>query len=139
MKKTFKFEAGHATCVTVYKHKTFIGEAHCHPDDADFESERVGSYIADIRSDIEVLKYMRDYELRPAYNCLNHILCSMKRSKLYNEKSYESKFIRRQLHRIQNQLTAVNNEIATLRLTLKVYIKDKEEFYQKIRKDKNKQ
>ena len=73
MKKTFSFDAGHSICTAIYKNKVFTGEAHCHPEDADFESERVGLYIAEVRTDINILTYIRDCELKPAYNALNHI------------------------------------------------------------------
>ena len=94
MKKTFSFDAGHPICTAIYKNKVFTGEAHCHPEDADFESERVGLYIAEVRTDINILTYIRDCELKPAYNALNHIQHSFKRSSHYNPNSYEAKHIR---------------------------------------------
>jgi hypothetical protein len=43
MKKQFSWNAaGEATCSVAYKEKMFIGTAHCHPEDEDFMSERVG-------------------------------------------------------------------------------------------------
>jgi hypothetical protein len=139
MKKTFSFDAGHSICTAIYKNKVFTGEAHCHPEDADFESERVGLYIAEVRADINILTYIRDCELKPAYNALNHIQSSFKRSSHYNPNSYEAKHIRKQLRVIENQLTVVSNELATLKSTLTAYIKDKDAFYQRIRKGRNKQ
>ena len=139
MKKTFSWDAGHATCTAFYKNRPFIGEANCHPDDADFESERVGLHIAEMRADILVLQYIRSAELKPAVETLSHIQDSFSRSSQYNAKSYEAKCIRRQLRRLQNELTAVNKELANLKLELTVYIRQKEKFYQSIRKARNKQ
>lgn len=139
MKKLFNWDAGHATCTAYYKHKAFIGEANCHLDDADFESERVGLFLAEARADIEILRYMRDVELKPAIDVLNHIVDSFKRSTHYNPDSYEASLIRRQLHRLETELAAVNNEIATLRLNLRAYINSKDKFYQSIRKARSKQ
>ena len=139
MKKLFSWDAGHASCTAYYKNKAFIGEANCHPDDADFESERVGLYIAETRADIEILRYMRDAELKPAIDALNHIVDSFKRSTYHKPDSYESSLVRRQLHRLETELAAVNNELTTLRLNLRAYINSKEKFYQSIRKGRNKQ
>lgn len=138
MNKEFKFEDGKTTCVVKYKNKEFYGEANCHPDDKDFESERVGSYIAELRADLAVFKYMRDSELIPTYNALNHIYSSFNSCAKYHTDSNEAKLVRRQLHMTKKQLSAVQKTIAELQLTLTVYIKDKEKFYQHVRKTRAK-
>ena len=136
MKKQFSWDSGYAECKAIYKNKIFIGSAICHKDDEDFQSERVGLHLAEMRADLAILQYIRNVELKPAIETLLHIQSSFDRSKKYNPKSYESKFMRRQLHQLQNKLDAVNQEIANLKLQIKVYIKQKEKFYQKIRKDR---
>lgn len=135
MKKIFIWEPEikSATCKIYYNKQTFIGTAFCHSADEDFCSEKTGSYIAELRADIKLLQYLRDCEYKPAYKALNHLYSSMKTNKNFNENSYESKRIRRELHRIKNLLAATTNELAELRLTLRVYIKTKDEFYNKIR------
>lgn len=135
MKKIFIWEPEikSAICKIDYNKHTFIGTAFCHSADEDFCSEKTGSYIAEIRAEIELLRYLRDCEYKPAYQALKHLYASIKTSKNFKENSYENKRIRRELHRIKKQLDAVSNEIAQLRLTLHVYIKNKDEFYQKIR------
>ena len=132
--KTFNFENGKAICTIKYKNKKFYGEAQCHPEDKDFESERVGLHIADIRADMTMLRYIRDVELIPDYNTLNHLCNSFKNGAKYNENSNESKLVRKQLYTIKKQLCAVRKELAHLQLELTVYIKDKEKFYQHVRK-----
>lgn len=139
MKKTFSWDAGTATCTTFYKNRAFTGTAHCHPEDADFESERVGLHIAETRVDILVLQYIRNTELKPAIAALKRIQDAFDHSSKYNAKSYEAKTIRRQLRQLEMELAAVNNELATLRLNLRAYIHAKEKLYQKLRKDRNKQ
>ena len=120
--KTFNFENGKAICTIKYKNKKFYGEAQCHPEDKDFESERVGLHIADIRADMSMLRYIRDVELIPTYNALNHLCNSFKNGAKYDENSNEAKLVRK--------------ELAHLQLELTVYIKDKEKFYQHVRKSR---
>jgi hypothetical protein len=67
MNKNIKYEylLGQSMCTIKYKGKEFIGIANCHPDDTDFESERVGMTIAEARANIKVLCFMRDCEIKP--------------------------------------------------------------------------
>lgn len=140
MKKTFRYdEEGYAVCVIEYKHMQFCGDAVCHPDDEDFKSERVGSFIAEQRADLSMLRYKRDVELRPAIQTLEHLMDSFKRSSKHNKDSYESRMMRKELYRLKNELAAVTNTIANIKLELRAYIHSKEKFYQRIREARNKQ
>ena len=56
---------GSAVYIITYNGYRFVGEATCHPDDMDFESERVGLTIAEARANIKVLRHMRDCEVKP--------------------------------------------------------------------------
>lgn len=134
----FAYKDGVATCRIKYKGIIIESQAHCHPDDNDFESERVGCCIAEARAYIDLLKIQRDMEVIPRVHkmrAMHHNICSNKQSNPY---SYEFLFIRRELQRAENELTAINKEIAEQKKSLSMYISDKEKFYQKMRKARNK-
>ena len=42
-----------------YNNITFTGDAKCLPEDKDFESERTGCFIAEVKANIKKLKYIR--------------------------------------------------------------------------------
>ena len=127
-----------ASCAIKYKNQMFTSYAKCHPDDLDFESEKTGCCIAEYRAEIKCLQYIKNCEVKPAMEALNHVICGMRSSKFYNAKSYEARCIQKEYHRLQKQLTAINNEIAALKKSVQSYIESKDEFYNKIRKAKTK-
>lgn len=129
----YTYNDGVATCVIFYKGHSFIGEARCHPDDEDMESERVGLTIAETRASIKVMKFIRDFEIKSQLNVLNHLNKNVQNSKYYNKNSYEARMIRRQLHAIEKELTMLNNELTDEKLFLKEYINGKDKLYKKLR------
>ena len=85
---------GSAVCIIIYNGYRFVGEATCHPDDLDFESERVGLTIAEARANLKVLRHMRDCEIKPQLKILNHLFSNIQSSTHFNNYSYETKMIR---------------------------------------------
>ena len=120
-------------CDIVYKDMTFTGIAHCHPDDLAFASERTGLYIAETRAIIKVLKFQRDFEIKPVLATLTHLHNNMKTSKNYNPKSYEAKMLRSQIRHWEKELATANFELAIEKENLKVYITGKDKIYTKLR------
>ena len=66
-----------------------IGIAECHPDDYPYISKLTGGIIAEYRAEIDLLKKINNYEIKPGIAALKHVYCTMRHSKRYNEKSYE--------------------------------------------------
>ena len=126
-------ELGLSRCYIEYNGIFCDGQAKCHPDDMDFESERVGMTIAESRANIKVLMFMRDYEVKPQLKILNHLYSNIKTSKHYNPNSYEAKMIRSQIRAIEKELATINNALADERKFLKDYTEGKEKLYQKLR------
>ena len=124
---------GSAVYIITYNGYRFVGKATCHPDDKDFESERVGLTIADARANIKVLRHMRNCEVKPQLKILNHLLSNMKTSKSYNPISYEAKMLRSQIHTIEKELATINNAIADEQKFIKDYIDGKDKMYKKLR------
>ena len=122
-----------ATCVLYYKNKVFYGMATCHPDDMDFANEYTGEHIAYLRAMIEALNWERDCEIKPALAALKQVYYSMNHSKKYNPKSYEAKMLRRQIRSLENELAAVNADLAAERTSLSEYLKAKDRLYTKLR------
>lgn len=133
----YEYINGCATYIINYNGYCFVGEATCHPDDMDFESERVGLTIAESRANIKVLRHMRNFEIKPQLKILKHLYNNMKSSTYFNSNSYEARMVRSQIRAIKKELTAVNSGIADEQKFLKDYISGKDKMYKKLR-DKNK-
>ena len=126
-------DGGHSCCIIKYKGLEFVGEATCHPDDMDFESERTGLCIAEARANIKVLKFKRKFEIIPALQSLRHLYGNMRSSKKYNPKSYEAQMIRSQLRALEKELDTISNDIVEEEKYLNEYIQKKDAFYQRLR------
>jgi hypothetical protein len=127
-----------ATCKIEVQGKKYIGTAICHEHDFDFESEKVGQVIAGTRAQIKMLQDYANNSLVPQLKALMEYYYTIKHSKNYNPKSYESKMLYRRIQFIKNQLTAVKEEINNRKQELKEYIDQKDEFYKKLRANRNK-
>lgn len=131
-------DTGIAACRIYYKGNQFCGSASCCPEDKDFQNEKTGIIIAETRATISMYKHIIKNEIKPALTQLIHLEDSMKRSKFYNEKSYESNMLRRQIQYLQNYLCTVNNEIDMLYQYLNGFIEEKDKFYQLVRANRQK-
>ena len=97
-------------------------------------SEHTGQFIAEMRASIKVLTHIRDNELRPQLKALYQLYYSMKHSKQFNSKSYESIMLYKHIHSLENDLDTTRKKLAELKQGLKDYIDGKEKLYQRIRK-----
>lgn len=138
MKKEPKFTwdeiTGIATCHLTDGKNVYCGTANCADADADMKSQKVGCQIALWRAEIKYYVHLRDNEIKPALHALRHAYASMLESKKFNPKSYESKSLRREIHRKEFDLSVVNTMLTDKKQSLKKYLKEKEDFYQQIRK-----
>lgn len=132
----FSYESNEnvASCIINYKNMEFVGIAQCHPDDLDFASERTGCVIAESRARIQMLRYIRDGEIKPVLKSYKHLMNCMKSSKYFNPASYEAKMIRNQIKLLETELKEIKEHITNETEGLKYYISEKDKFYQKIRK-----
>lgn len=133
----YTYDNGISRFYITYNNNTFVGQAQCHPEDMDFESERVGLTLAEARANIALMKHVRENEIKPQLKMLKHLYISICSSSKHNPKSHEDKMLRRTLHNLENDLTTINNAIADERKFIKDYIDGKENLYQRLR-DKNK-
>lgn len=124
-KETYKWdpETGKAMAILTDTNtgKTFLGEAICHPDDKEYMSEYTGIDIADMRARLNILRDIRDSDIKPQLKVVKHLYCNMKTSKLYNPKSYEAKIVRRQYYFLQKDLKTIQDLINEY----KTYIKSR--------------
>ena len=86
-------KTGVAVCILQGEYGTFSGEASCHPDDQDMMSEKVGCEIAYSRAMIESLLHIKNNIIKPSLGSLKQLQYSMKHSKKFNPKSYETKML----------------------------------------------
>ena len=142
MKETRKYEYNPeeriARVYTTYNGITFVSEATCHEQDLDFQSERTGLQIADIRANIRLLQYKRDTEIRPVIKALKHLIHNIQSGNQHNPKAYESIMLRNQLKSYEKDLEEINRVIQDEKKYLKEYIDSKDKLYIKLRsKDNN--
>jgi hypothetical protein len=123
---TWDEDAGVATCSINFKNKQFCGSAKCHEDDNMVKNQITGTYIAEQRAILKVLKHVRDNEIYPAYMALRQLYYSMNKSKSFNKDSYEAKMLFRQLNRYENDLFFIRQEIRLTQAELTAYIQERE-------------
>ena len=124
-KETYKWnpETGEAMAILTDTKtgKTFLGEAICHPGDREHMSEYTGIDIADMRARLNILRDIRDSEIKPQLKTMKHLYCNMKTNKLYNPRSYEARMVRRQYYFLQGNLKTIQDLINEY----KTYIKSR--------------
>ena len=130
---------GISRCVLTYRTSSGviiqgIGIAECHPEDEAFMSELTGSFIASGRAEIDLIKKINNYEIKPAIVGLKHVYCTMLHSKQYNPNSYEAKRLKKELAHLMDELEENKMAIQDLQEQLKQYIKDKDKLYREIEK-----
>lgn len=137
----FKVVPPYCYFTIIYKGIEFKGEAQCHNNDNGFFSERTGLCIAEARATIKKKQFIRDFELKPQLKILKHLYKNIQNSKYFNPKSHETYRIIGQIVAIEKEIAMINTEIAEEKKYLKEYIDDKDKFYRKIErrreKDKN--
>lgn len=128
----FDKESGTATCILYDNDKTYCGAALCHPDDRDMMSKRTGLEIAYRRAEIQALRGFRD-EIKIELRALKQLYYSINRSKYYNSKNYEARMLNRHIAMTESDLEVVKETIKNKNKELRDYITDKDNFYKKVR------
>lgn len=121
------------SCVIKDGKNIFTGQAHCHPEDQDFQNKLTGSIIAEARAEIAQFQHIRDNELRPQLKALQQLYYSMNHSKHFNPKSYEAKMLTRAIKRTEEELDITRAAIARLRAETNQFITDKDNLYKTLR------
>ena len=95
------------------KNNIFLGQANCHPDDKEHMSKYFGLDLAEIRAKNNMLRYIRDTEVKPALRILEQLFTNMKTSKQFNPRSYEARMIRRKIAFLRKDLEIIKDIMAT--------------------------
>lgn len=130
---TWNNESGTSSCILSDGVNEFIGIAMCCDDDKDMISEKTGCTIALFRAEIAYYKHMRDNEIKPALNALNHLKSIITSNSKFNPKSYEYRRLISQINQKEDDLTVIKKLLKDKREELKEYIDSKEKCYQRIR------
>lgn len=131
-------ETGTACCILYDKlrNKSFVGLAQCHPEDEDMMSEKTGCNLAFLRAQLKVLQDYKNNELIPGLNALNQLYYSIDRSKYFDKNHYEVKVLLNQIDLKKADIETTKEAINNIRKEIKTMIDEKEDFYQKIRKNR---
>lgn len=133
-KPIYEYKDGCATCIAEDSMgRKFIGKAYCAKEDEDFQNELTGLTIAEMRAKIEAVKTYRN-DLKIKLSALNQLLYSMNQSQYFDPKSYQAKMLYRQIKSLKFDLDIAKHQLASSKLDLYEFIRDKEEMYQRIRK-----
>ena len=128
---------GIATCKISNGKDEFIGKAFCHGKDNDMKSEKVGCIIASARARIAMYQNLKKEETI-RYKTLVHFYSLINHGNRSNPESYEVKMLLKQIQSHREAIKAIDEDIELERKTLKGYIDDKDNMYQKIRKNREK-
>lgn len=129
-------ETGLAT-ITLYDDKghEFYGFAQCHPIDQDMKSEKTGFQIAETRAVNKYLTHVRDNEIKPALAALTEYLGAIQHTPGIPKRAKGILYHR--INALEADLEIVTKSIKDNKIFLDNFIRDKETFYQKIRKNRN--
>lgn len=131
----FNPEEGVTMCIISHKSRTFIGQAKCAEEDKDMMNEKTGCEIARQRAIIKILTTRRD-ELKLELSSLKKFQYTVNQSKYYNEKDYIAVMLQRKINQYQDDLEITKELLAAQKEDLKNYLKNKANFYKKIRKNR---
>lgn len=124
---------GVSKCFIYDKGLIFTGEAHCHPEDMNYASERTGCYIAETRACIARLRHKRDNVLRPQVKSLMTFYKDLKNRKNFNADNPEIHYLIQRINELNHELAIVEQDIRLEQTYLYDYIHNKEIIYKKIR------
>lgn len=131
---TYNKETGITICtLTDTRNNTYIGEAHCHPNDMDMKNEMTGNEIAYRRAYIKFLKHIRDTEIVPQLNILKHMYSCMEQAANFNPKDNNARLMKRAIENYSAGATAIREYIREERDSLHEYMIEKGKLYRKIR------
>ena len=130
-------EEGTALCIIQDKEKTYYGIANCSPEDQDMMSEKTGCFIAEKRAYIMALQSYRD-RLRIELKALKRFYYSINTSKYFNPESFEARRLITHMEMTQKDIEDTKEVLKYEKQQLKDYLKDKENFYKKIRHNREK-
>lgn len=131
----FSDETGLCICTINIRENQYIGMAQCHPDDMDMMSEKTGEEIAYNRAIVEMLRDERS-RLQTELAGLKSLYYSMNNSPKFNAHSYEAISLFKQMRLRQDDIGSINDLIRSTQHYVDQLIKEKDEFYKKIRKNR---
>ena len=130
-------DSGISTYIIEYEGQYFTGIAHCAPEDKDMQNEKTGINIAQRRAIIKLFQYRRN-ELKHKLAALNQLYYSVNKSKKYDSHGYMENMLEHQRQQIQEDLNTMKDALKDEQENLQLYLKNKDEFYKKIRANRNK-
>ena len=135
MKKThfiYDKEAHTTICEISSGGKIFRGTAQCHPDDYDFESQKVGEVFSHFRAIIAQCRYDKEV-IDHQVTSLTHVLDALCRNPKVDRNSIECKVIRKQIKILKRDKEEIEETIQHAKAELKYLIRAKDELYTRVR------
>ena len=131
-------ETGQSVCTLIDRDKIYQGFAWCREEDRDMMNEKTGCTIAEYRAYIAWAKSVRDNEIKPKLAALKEFKNTINHSIKCDPKTYIPKMLDRQIRHYEEELEIIKDTINNYKGELNSYLKNKAEFYEKIRRNRNK-
>lgn len=130
------YENGHSLVIIKHLKNRFYGTADVHPDDENNASEFAGCILAEMRAQVNALKYERTLAKKEAEICRKFIK-ACESTKTWNKESQTAKIAYHQLNckikrvnkltdEINNLLFKINKYIVERDITLKAFERNKQ-------------
>lgn len=133
----FDKETGITTCIITDGNDVFYGIAKCAPEDRDMMNENTGCIIAENRASVKMLQYQRNI-LKYKYDAIHQYIYTINQSKKYNSNDYYVRQAFRQMRMYKEDIATIDEYIDKLKTSLRQFINDKDNFYKKIRANREK-
>lgn len=112
-------------------------QAYVHPEDKDMKNEYTGLIIASTRAAIRhMTKYIQ--QQKAGLQALNHYKSVIDQSKRLNPQSYEYKALLKEIKNIELNIEVYMQERKSLIESLQDFISSKDEFYKRVRANRDK-
>lgn len=137
MKRFYKYdsEANKAEYLIHDHQNVYKGEAYCHPEDKEFANQQTGLMIAQTRAQIACFKAKRK-ESKMKFKTLSDFHKSLLGTKKYDVDSYCERHFNKELEALKEEIEIYDDMVKSLTLYLSEYLNQREEYYQKYRKNK---
>ena len=104
--------------------------------DKNMINEYTGMCIAEQRAILKYTKDVKNSEVLPALKALQHLYGTMQHSTKFNHESYEAKRLIKEIKNKELELASITADIEMLEENLSMYTKQKDEFYQAVRRNR---
>lgn len=138
IKTKYAYKDGKAICTLITPDNlTFVGKAYCHPEDKDMATEYTGLRIAEDRANMKYLSYLVK-EAKKELHTLQTFFNTLKNRPNYSSEPREIQILIKDIRRRKRDIEENETVLKEMEVRLNEYLDTKDDFYKKIRANRNK-